>query len=304
MAGRDRGAQVPGQDGVHAHRRRERAGAALLQEGPPGPAWDVVQLLDLDDHIGVRGTLFRTRTGEVTVRAAHVTLLAKSLRPLPRGKTQVGPDGTVSHGGLRTPRSATVSGTPTSPCTPRYGMSSECGQRPSGTSGGVSTGWAFSRLKRRSCNRSMAEPRPGPSSPITMRSTCRYSFGSRTSCTSSACWWGTGAGVRDRPRFSQRGHGPDPQSRVHHAGAVPGLCRLHRHDGPDRIARRRCVRRVPRHPGHRARRHDPRFHRPLPGCGFIEGIRCAMRAGSAHRVGHCDAGGPAGSRRTAEAVEE
>ncbi len=68
-----------------------------------GPDWDVVELLDLDDHVGVRGTLFRTRTGEVTVRAAEVTLLAKSLRPLPRGKTQVGPDGAVSHGGLQDP---------------------------------------------------------------------------------------------------------------------------------------------------------------------------------------------------------
>jgi lysyl-tRNA synthetase, class II len=68
-----------------------------------GPAWDVFQLLDLDDHVGVRGTLFRTRSGEVTVRAAELTLLAKSLRPLPRGKTQVGPDGTVSHGGLQDP---------------------------------------------------------------------------------------------------------------------------------------------------------------------------------------------------------
>src|SRR4051794_14424092 len=30
-----------------------------------GDAWDLVQLLDLDDHIGVRGRLFRTKTGEV-----------------------------------------------------------------------------------------------------------------------------------------------------------------------------------------------------------------------------------------------
>jgi lysyl-tRNA synthetase, class II len=65
--------------------------------------WDLVQLLDLDDHLGVRGHLFRTRTGEVTVRATEVTLLAKSLRPLPRGKTQVGPEGAVSHGGLQDP---------------------------------------------------------------------------------------------------------------------------------------------------------------------------------------------------------
>lgn len=66
-----------------------------------GAAWALVQLLDLDDHVGVHGTVFRTRTGEVTVRVTAVELLAKSLRPLPRGKTQVGDTGeTVTFGGL------------------------------------------------------------------------------------------------------------------------------------------------------------------------------------------------------------
>jgi lysyl-tRNA synthetase, class II len=39
--------------------------------------------LDLGDFIGITGTLFRTRTGEVTVRAESFTLVAKALRPLP-----------------------------------------------------------------------------------------------------------------------------------------------------------------------------------------------------------------------------
>ncbi len=69
-----------------------------------GEAYEVVKLLDLDDHVGVRGRLFRTRTGEVTVQAADVTVLAKSVRPLPRGKTQVNDDGTtVTYGGLQDP---------------------------------------------------------------------------------------------------------------------------------------------------------------------------------------------------------
>ena len=74
-----------------------------LRRDALGPLWDLVQLLDLDDHIGVSGPLFRTRTGEVTVRAETVTLLAKSLRPLPRGKTQVGEDGAQTFGGLADP---------------------------------------------------------------------------------------------------------------------------------------------------------------------------------------------------------
>lgn len=39
--------------------------------------------LDLGDIIGVEGRLFRTKTGEVTVRAESYTLVSKSLRPLP-----------------------------------------------------------------------------------------------------------------------------------------------------------------------------------------------------------------------------
>jgi len=38
---------------------------------------------DLGDIIGVTGTLFRTRTGEITVRAQSFEMLAKSLHPLP-----------------------------------------------------------------------------------------------------------------------------------------------------------------------------------------------------------------------------
>ena len=41
------------------------------------------ELLDVGDWIGVEGRLFRTRTGEITVRAERVELLAKALRPLP-----------------------------------------------------------------------------------------------------------------------------------------------------------------------------------------------------------------------------
>lgn len=43
----------------------------------------LVEKLDLGDFIGVEGKLFRTRTGELTVQAATLRLLAKSLRPLP-----------------------------------------------------------------------------------------------------------------------------------------------------------------------------------------------------------------------------
>jgi lysyl-tRNA synthetase class 2 len=48
----------------------------------------LVELLDIGDWIGVEGTMFRTRTGEVSVRVSAFELLAKSLRPLPVGKQE------------------------------------------------------------------------------------------------------------------------------------------------------------------------------------------------------------------------
>jgi len=54
-------------------------------------------LLDIGDVIGVHGPLFRTRTGEVTVKVERLELLAKSLRPLPFGKEEVVDGQTVRH---------------------------------------------------------------------------------------------------------------------------------------------------------------------------------------------------------------
>ncbi len=66
-------------------------------------AYGVLDLFDIGDVIGVAGPLFRTRTGEVTVRATDVQLLAKSLRPLPFGKEEVVDGVTVRHSGFSDP---------------------------------------------------------------------------------------------------------------------------------------------------------------------------------------------------------
>ena len=41
------------------------------------------KLMDLGDFIGVKGFVFRTQTGEITVHAQEIKLLSKSLKPLP-----------------------------------------------------------------------------------------------------------------------------------------------------------------------------------------------------------------------------
>jgi lysyl-tRNA synthetase class 2 len=49
----------------------------------PERDFQLYKLLDIGDFIGVEGTLFRTRTGELTVLASEMTFLAKCYLPLP-----------------------------------------------------------------------------------------------------------------------------------------------------------------------------------------------------------------------------
>ncbi|HTO05350.1 MAG TPA: lysine--tRNA ligase [Opitutus sp.] len=46
-------------------------------------AYAAFKKLDLGDILGAKGTLFKTKTGEVTVRVESYTLVSKALRPLP-----------------------------------------------------------------------------------------------------------------------------------------------------------------------------------------------------------------------------
>ena len=55
----------------------------LKQERVGDAAYQLFSDLDLGDIVGVAGTLFKTKTGEVTIQVDELTLLAKALRPLP-----------------------------------------------------------------------------------------------------------------------------------------------------------------------------------------------------------------------------
>ncbi|HYB53640.1 MAG TPA: OB-fold nucleic acid binding domain-containing protein, partial [Thermoanaerobaculia bacterium] len=61
----------------------ERLQAYVRRDVVGETGWEVYRALDLGDWIGVSGGLFRTRTGELTVKAQALTFLAKCLRPLP-----------------------------------------------------------------------------------------------------------------------------------------------------------------------------------------------------------------------------
>jgi lysyl-tRNA synthetase class 2 len=55
----------------------------FLQKETLREAYDEFKTWDVGDIVGAEGTLFRTKTGELSVRAERVKLLTKSLRPLP-----------------------------------------------------------------------------------------------------------------------------------------------------------------------------------------------------------------------------
>src|ERR1039457_7183268 len=80
---------------IMAIRAQGKAGFATLQQGGERlqiyvrqdavgeQAFALYKLLDLGDHIGVTGYLFRTRTGELTIHVETLTFLAKAMLALP-----------------------------------------------------------------------------------------------------------------------------------------------------------------------------------------------------------------------------
>jgi lysyl-tRNA synthetase class 2 len=80
---------------IMAIRLMGKAGFAHLQQGGQklqiyvkkdavgDMGFDLYKLLDLGDHIGASGYLFRTRTGELSVHVEEITFLSKDLLPLP-----------------------------------------------------------------------------------------------------------------------------------------------------------------------------------------------------------------------------
>jgi len=57
-----------------------------LKKDDIGESYNAFKLLDIGDIIGIEGYVFKTKTGEISVHVKSLTLLAKSLRPLPIAK--------------------------------------------------------------------------------------------------------------------------------------------------------------------------------------------------------------------------
>ncbi len=58
-------------------------------------AWIVVNNISLGDWIGIQGQCILTRSGERTILASHLTILSKTVRPIPIPKVYSGKDGEI-----------------------------------------------------------------------------------------------------------------------------------------------------------------------------------------------------------------
>lgn len=68
---------------IHLQDMSGRIQAYLRQEDLPEGIYEAFKHWDLGDIVGVEGILFKTKTGELSIKAERVELLTKALRPLP-----------------------------------------------------------------------------------------------------------------------------------------------------------------------------------------------------------------------------
>ncbi|HTC47985.1 MAG TPA: lysine--tRNA ligase [Candidatus Aquilonibacter sp.] len=87
VAGRIMAIRLMGKAGFsHLQQGGQRLQIYVKKDAVGDAGFDLYKLLDVGDHIGVAGYLFRTRTGELTIHVEELTFLSKDLLPLPAGK--------------------------------------------------------------------------------------------------------------------------------------------------------------------------------------------------------------------------
>jgi lysyl-tRNA synthetase class 2 len=84
VAGRIMAIRLMGKAGfAHLQQDGQRLQIYVKKDAVGEKGFDLYKLLDLGDHIGVSGYLFRTKTGELTVHVEEISFLSKDLLPLP-----------------------------------------------------------------------------------------------------------------------------------------------------------------------------------------------------------------------------
>jgi lysyl-tRNA synthetase, class II len=84
VAGRIMAIRLMGKAGfAHLQQGGQRLQIYVKKDAVGEKGFELYKLLDLGDHIGVSGYLFRTRTGELSIHVEEITFLSKDLLPLP-----------------------------------------------------------------------------------------------------------------------------------------------------------------------------------------------------------------------------
>ncbi|MFZ1050847.1 MAG: lysine--tRNA ligase [Candidatus Sulfotelmatobacter sp.] len=84
VAGRIMAIRLMGKAGFcHLQQDGKRLQIYVKKDAVGDKGFELYKLLDLGDHIGVNGYLFRTRTGELTIHVEEITFLSTDLLPLP-----------------------------------------------------------------------------------------------------------------------------------------------------------------------------------------------------------------------------
>ena len=74
---------------VHIMDESGRIQIYIRQDHVGEQSYALFKMMDIGDFVGVTGTVFKTRTGEISVLAKHFELLTKNLRPLPIVKEKI-----------------------------------------------------------------------------------------------------------------------------------------------------------------------------------------------------------------------
>ena len=88
VAGRIMAIRLMGKAGfAHLQQGGQRLQIYVKKDAVGDKGFELYKLLDLGDHIGVSGYLFRTRTGELTVHVEEITFSAKTCCLYPKNGT-------------------------------------------------------------------------------------------------------------------------------------------------------------------------------------------------------------------------
>ena len=84
VAGRIMAIRLMGKAGfAHLQQNGQKLQIYVKKDAVGEKGFELYKLLDLGDHVGVSGYLFRTRTSELTIHVEEITFLSKDLLPLP-----------------------------------------------------------------------------------------------------------------------------------------------------------------------------------------------------------------------------